>query len=65
MYEENWKQLELSGVELTDDELGRGSYGYVIGLKVKGVRCVDSKVYMYIYTVHVFKFLFLVLLVTN
>ena len=38
MVEEKLKRLELSDVELIDEELGRGSYGYVIALKVKGLK---------------------------
>jgi len=31
------KQLQLSEVVVSDEELGRGAYGYVLKLKLKGL----------------------------
>ncbi len=33
-----FEQLQLEGVEETSKELGRGSYGRVLEVKVKGLR---------------------------
>ena len=35
-------ELELDGVEETGRELGRGAYGVVLELKVKGLRSVKG-----------------------
>ena len=35
---EELKDLELTDVVVTGEKIGKGSYGYVVGLKVKGLK---------------------------
>ena len=43
-----FKQFILSGVHITENELGRGSYAVVLELKYQGLKCAGKKLYRFL-----------------
>ena len=43
------KPYTLTGVQVTERELGRGSYAVVLELKYRGLKCAGKKLYRVLY----------------